>query len=123
MGRILFYCISFQGLHCSFLFVKVAEEEALALKLDHAVVKITTNLEQLRTNSHTMDLSQREMLAAVNEVSVDSQQQADHIADIAAKAERTSTQYKVFLEGWSMLQSRRKRREEKRKKGPCRLAT
>ncbi|MEK5071423.1 methyl-accepting chemotaxis protein [Sporosarcina sp. FSL K6-1508] len=79
--------------------VKAAEEEALALKLDDAVVKITTNLEQLRTNSHTTDLSQREMLAAVNEVSVGSQQQADHIADIAANAERTSNSVQGISKG------------------------
>lgn len=78
---------------------KALEEEAHALKLDQAVVKITTNLEQLRVNTETTGLSQREMLAAVHEVSVGSQQQTDHIADIAENAERTSQSVQSISEG------------------------
>ncbi len=78
---------------------KVSEEEAHALKLDHAVVKITMNLEQLRTNFETTGVSQREMLAAVHEVSVGSQQQTDHISDIAENAERTSDAVQSISEG------------------------
>lgn len=70
---------------------KAMEEEALAAKLDDAVVKITSNLEQVRMNTDTAGVSQREMLAAVNEVSVGSQQQADHILDIAENTEQTHT--------------------------------
>lgn len=68
---------------------KGLEEEALAKKLDGAVLKITSNLEQARGNTHTAVSSQREMLSAVNEVSVGSQQQADHISEIANNAAET----------------------------------
>lgn len=68
---------------------KAVEEEALALKLEDAVVKITSNLEQVLTNTNVAGISQREMLAAVNEVSIGSQQQADRIVDIAENTEET----------------------------------
>ena len=79
--------------------VKAQEEEALSIKLDGAVVKITSNLEQLRTNTKTAGMSQREMLAAVNEVSAGSQHQADHISDIAEKTEQTHTAIQEISEG------------------------
>ncbi len=78
---------------------KVREEEALTKKLDHAVEKITANLAHLRSNTETSATSQREMLAAVNEVSVGSQHQADHIGDIAENAERTHESVQVIAEG------------------------
>lgn len=78
---------------------KALEEEALATRLDNAVVKITSNLEQLRENTNTAGISQREMLAAVNEVSVGSQHQADHISDIAENTEQTHTAIQEISEG------------------------
>ncbi|MHA6258395.1 methyl-accepting chemotaxis protein [Sporosarcina sp. CAU 1771] len=69
--------------------MRALDEEAQARKLDEAVVKITSNLEILDNNTRTVGMSQREMLVAVNEVSVGSQYQADHISDIAENAERT----------------------------------
>ncbi|GKV67535.1 hypothetical protein NCCP2716_00330 [Sporosarcina sp. NCCP-2716] len=65
------------------------EEQELAGRLDAAVEKITGNLEALRSSSETSLGSQREMLTAVNEVSSASQHQADHISDIAERAEQT----------------------------------
>lgn len=82
---------------------KVREEEALIEKLDQAVEKITANLGHLRSNTETSATSQREMLAAVNEVSVGSQQQADHIADIAENAERTHGSVQVIAEGLGQI--------------------
>ena len=69
---------------------KAKEEELLAQKLDQAVVTITGNLEHIRENAITSALSQREMLVAINEVSVGSQRQADHILDIAKSTESTN---------------------------------
>lgn len=82
---------------------KVREEEALTDKLDHAVEKITANLAHLRSNTETSASSQREMLAAVNEVSGGSQHQADHIADIAENAERTHESVQVIAEGLGQI--------------------
>lgn len=65
------------------------EGETLKAKLDGAVDTITSNLAYLRSNTETAATSQREMLAAVNEVSIGSQHQADHISEIAENAERT----------------------------------
>ncbi|QNK87214.1 hypothetical protein H7992_18690 [Sporosarcina sp. resist] len=79
--------------------LKVHEEGALAEKLDEAVGKITSNLAYLRLNSETSATSQLEMLAAVNEVSVGSQHQADHISDIAENAEHTYESVQVIAEG------------------------
>lgn len=78
---------------------KVREEEALAARLDVAVGKITSNLAFLRSNTEMTGVSQREMLAAVNEVSVGSQHQADHIADIVENAERTHESVQGIAEG------------------------
>lgn len=82
---------------------KVCEEETLTEKLDQAVGKITSNLSQLRSNTETSSTSQREMLAAVHEVSVGSQRQADHIADIAENAERTHKSVQVIAEGLGQI--------------------
>lgn len=69
---------------------KAHEDELLAKKLNSAVVAITGNLERIRENADTSALSQREMLVAINEVSVGSQRQADHILDIAKSTESTN---------------------------------
>lgn len=79
--------------------IKVREEEALAARLDGAVGKITANLSHLRSNAETSATSQQEMLIAVNEVSVGSQQQADHISEIAENAERTYESVQVIAVG------------------------
>ena len=70
--------------------IKANEEELLAQKLDQAVIAITGNLERIRENADTSALSQREMLVAINEVSVGSQRQTDHILDIAKSTESTN---------------------------------
>ena len=69
---------------------KALEEEKLAHQLDDAVKAITTNLQQIRENAQTTTLSQQEMLVAINEVSVGSQRQTDHILDIAKSTESTN---------------------------------
>lgn len=68
---------------------KAQEEEKLVQQLDRAVTRITENLEQIQTNSNHSRESQLEMLTAVNEISTGSQQQADHIVDIAENIEET----------------------------------
>ncbi|WP_194841563.1 methyl-accepting chemotaxis protein [Sporosarcina obsidiansis] len=68
---------------------KMLKEEQLARKLDQAVEKITNNLSHLQVSSETSVSSQREMLSAINEVSSASQNQADHIMDIAESTETT----------------------------------
>lgn len=78
---------------------KADEEHELAEKLDTAVTKITSNLAHLRSNAETSATSQHEMLAAVNEVSVGSQHQADHIAEIAENAEQTHEAIQVISTG------------------------
>ena len=70
--------------------IKAKEEEILAQRLDQAVIAITGNLERIRENADTSALSQREMLVAINEVSVGSQRQTDHILDIAKSTESTN---------------------------------
>lgn len=52
--------------------VKAQEEEWLVQKLNRAVVAITSNLERIRENAMMSAISQREMLVAINEVSVGS---------------------------------------------------
>ncbi|GKV65867.1 MULTISPECIES: methyl-accepting chemotaxis protein [unclassified Sporosarcina] len=68
---------------------KMRKEEQIAQKLDGAVEKITANLSQLKASSDTSVSSQREMLVAINEVSGASQNQADHIMEIAESTEET----------------------------------
>ncbi|WP_342512969.1 methyl-accepting chemotaxis protein [Sporosarcina sp. FSL K6-1522] len=82
---------------------KVLEEEALTARLDGCVEKITANLGQLRTSTETAAIGQNEMLAAVNEVSIGSQHQADHIGDIAKNAERTYESVQVIAEGLGQI--------------------
>lgn len=83
--------------------IKAQEEEALAVKLDDAVLKITSNLEQIRTNTNTSHDSQVEMLAAVNEVSAGSQQQADHIVEIAENIDHTDHLMEEVSEGMGQV--------------------
>ena len=78
---------------------KADEEHELSEKLDRAVTKITSNLALLRSNADTSATSQREMLAAVNEVSVGSQHQADHISEIAENAEQTHEAIQLISTG------------------------
>ncbi|WP_301107832.1 methyl-accepting chemotaxis protein [Sporosarcina sp.] len=68
---------------------KMRKEEQIAQKLDRAVEKITSNLSHLQGSSETSVSSQREMLTAINEVSASSQDQADHIMEIAESTENT----------------------------------
>src|SRR5690606_20049741 len=63
---------------------KMQEEMELATRLDNAITNITNNLNVLRNNANTSYTSQKEMLTALEEVSVGSQRQADHIGDIAS---------------------------------------
>lgn len=70
---------------------KMRKEEQVARKLDQAVEKITANLSQLQASSELSVSSQREMLSAINEVSSASQNQADHIMEIAESTEATHT--------------------------------
>lgn len=68
---------------------KAAQEEAMFQRLDSAVSTISRNLGILHKSAETSINAQSEMLHAVNEVSTGSQQQADHISDIAENAEET----------------------------------
>lgn len=79
--------------------VKAKEEEAIASKLDYAVGKITSNLEQVRMRTNAADISQREMLVAIHEVSAGSQQQADWISQIAESMEQTHATIEEVSEG------------------------
>ncbi|HLU22809.1 MAG TPA: methyl-accepting chemotaxis protein, partial [Bacillaceae bacterium] len=54
------------------------------------ITNITNNLNVLRNNANTSYTSQKEMLTALEEVSVGSQRQADHIGDIASSTEATN---------------------------------
>ncbi|WP_252502414.1 methyl-accepting chemotaxis protein [Sporosarcina sp. Marseille-Q4943] len=69
---------------------KVQEEERLKTKMENAFETITGYLARLQESSVSSSASQREMLVAINEVSIGSQHQADHISDIADEAERTN---------------------------------
>lgn len=68
---------------------KAKEDNEYAFYLDGAVSKITGNLEQIRMNTNNAHEAQLEMLSAVNEVSIGSQQQADHIVDITGNVDET----------------------------------
>jgi len=74
--------------------VKSDEDSVLHQKLETAVSVITTNLEQIRTNTFNTNNSQQEMLVAVSEVSIGSQKQADHVVDIVKSTEATSDSVK-----------------------------
>lgn len=96
-GLVLFLFVRQSGRlfrHVEQLVVVVTEnaaaEEALHRRLDSAVVTITANLHSLHQSAETAIHSQREMLHAIDEVSVGSQQQADHISDIAENTEETN---------------------------------
>ncbi|MEK5146289.1 methyl-accepting chemotaxis protein [Psychrobacillus sp. FSL K6-4615] len=74
--------------------VKSDEETFLHQKLETAVSVITSNLEQIRTNTFNTNNAQAEMLVAVGEVSIGSQKQADHVVDIVKSTEATSDSVK-----------------------------
>lgn len=69
---------------------KSEEDAFLHQKLETAVSVITTNLEQIRTNTFNTNNAQQEMLVAVGEVSIGSQKQADHVVEIVNSTEATS---------------------------------
>ncbi|MBE1555029.1 methyl-accepting chemotaxis protein [Sporosarcina limicola] len=100
---------------------KAMDEEALAAKLDNAVTKITSNLAQLQTSAETSATSQREMLSAVNEVSVSSQYQADHISDIAENAEQTHEAVRTITEGLEQVAIRANEAGEKADDGTVKM--
>lgn len=95
---------------------KVREEEALTEKLDYAVEKITANLAHLRSNTETSASSQREMLAAVNEVSIGSQQQAD-LGILRKMQSARMSLYKSLRKDLVILSSRRMKQVVKRAMG------
>ncbi|WP_427138390.1 methyl-accepting chemotaxis protein [Psychrobacillus psychrodurans] len=74
--------------------VKSVEDASLHQKLETAVSVITTNLEQIRTNTFNTNNAQAEMLVAVGEVSIGSQKQADHVVEIVKNTEATSDSVK-----------------------------
>lgn len=78
---------------------KAFEEQQLKEKMEHTVKTITNYLAQLTESSETNAHSQREMLLAVNEVSVSSQQQADHITEIAENTEQANEAVTQIFEG------------------------
>ncbi|MFJ7825234.1 methyl-accepting chemotaxis protein [Psychrobacillus sp. NPDC096623] len=78
--------------------VKSDEDAFLHQKLETAVSVITTNLEQIRTNTFNTNNAQQEMLVAVGEVSIGSQKQADHVVDIVKSAEATSDSVKEMAD-------------------------
>ncbi|GGA18313.1 methyl-accepting chemotaxis protein [Psychrobacillus lasiicapitis] len=83
--------------------VKANEEAALAQRLETAVSIITSNLEQIRTNTFSANNAQQEMLTAVGEVSISSQRQADHVGDIVKNTEATSTSVKQIVKKLSSI--------------------
>lgn len=83
--------------------LRMNEEADLAQRLDSTVEKITHNLSRLRSSSETSLGSQREMLVAISEVSEASQQQADHISDIAERSEDTHQSVEVISHGLTAL--------------------
>lgn len=102
---------------------KAREEEELAVRLDSAVGKITSNLAYLRSNTETSAISQREMLSAVNEVSVGSQHQADHISDIAENAERTFESVQVIAEELGLVVIQANEAGRKAEEGTMNIST
>lgn len=101
---------------------KAIEEEVQAKKLDQAVVKITSNLEHLNKNTEAVGQSQREMLVAVNEVSVGSQYQADHISDIAENAERTYHSVQEIAKGLERVGAQANDAGQKADEGTTKIA-
>ncbi|MBP1913336.1 methyl-accepting chemotaxis protein [Lederbergia galactosidilyticus] len=69
---------------------KMRFEENWSTKLNQAFIKITGNLQQIQGNANTSVASQKEMLTALEEVSIGSRSQADHIVEIAGTTEATN---------------------------------
>lgn len=101
---------------------KAREEEAHAQKLDEAVENITVHLSQIRAGAATTSNSQREMLAAVNEVSAGSQEQTDHIATIAQNAEHTHEAVQHISEGLKEIVAQAEEAGQKADEGTANMA-
>ncbi len=69
---------------------KALTEEKLMQKLESSVSVISSNLEQIRTNTFASNNAQQEMLLAVEEVSIGSQRQSNHVSDIVTNTENTT---------------------------------
>ncbi|MEG0471791.1 MAG: methyl-accepting chemotaxis protein [Solibacillus sp.] len=69
---------------------KAIMEGQLKQRLESSVSVISSNLEQIRTNAFASNHAQQEMLVAVEEVSVGSQRQSDHVSDIVSNTENTT---------------------------------
>ncbi|MEK4425461.1 methyl-accepting chemotaxis protein [Solibacillus sp. FSL K6-1523] len=69
---------------------KALEEEKLMQKLESSVSVISSNLEQIRTNTAASNNAQQDMLIAVEEVSIGSQRQSNHVSDIVNNTENTT---------------------------------
>ncbi|WP_313892527.1 methyl-accepting chemotaxis protein [Psychrobacillus sp.] len=76
---------------------KATKEELLTQKLETAVSTITSNLEQIRSNTYASNNAQKEMLLAVDEVSIGSQKQSDHVIEIVKNTENTSDSVKEMV--------------------------
>ena len=76
---------------------KAKEEELLSQKLETAVSVITSNLEKIRTSTHSSIQAQQEMLVAVSEVSIGSQRQADYVIDIVQNTDATTDSVKEVV--------------------------
>ena len=83
--------------------LRMKEEEVHAERLDQTVETITQNLSTLRTSSENSLGAQREMVTAIGEVSGASQQQADHISDIAERSEQTHQSVEEISVGLAAL--------------------
>ncbi|BAQ10212.1 methyl-accepting chemotaxis protein [Bacillus sp. OxB-1] len=101
---------------------KAKEEEAHAQRLDEAVGNITANLAQLRAGAKTASDSQREMLAAVNEVSAGTQDQTDHITTIALNAEHTHEAVQHITAGLEEIVGQAEEAGQKADEGSAQMA-
>lgn len=101
---------------------KVQEEERLKNHMEQAVGTITDYLAQLHSSSESSTVSQHEMLAAINEVSVGSQHQADHISDIADEAERTNEIVGNISSGFESIVSQSENAGEEAEKGAASMS-
>lgn len=70
---------------------KALTEEKLMQKLESSVSVISSNLGKIHTSTAASNNAQQEMLVAVEEVSIGSQRQSDHVSDIVTNTENTTT--------------------------------
>ncbi|MFS0575472.1 methyl-accepting chemotaxis protein [Sporosarcina sp. 179-K 3D1 HS] len=101
---------------------KAEEEEAHAQHLDEAVENISANLAQIRAGAEIASNSQREMLAAVHEVSAGSQEQTDHITTIARNAEHTYEAVQHISEGLTEIVEQAEEAGQKADEGTVNMA-